>query len=90
MHIPLALAALYNFIHLYKSNDADELEDDKDSNDSIGDVKDVEHDVGDEASEDGGGGLHNRIVADMWVDYLTFRDTHDTMDLDDNMGNNHL
>ena len=90
MCIPLALAALYNFIHLYESDDADELEGDEDSNDGIGDDEDVEHDVGDEAGKDGGGGLHDRIVADMWADCLTVRDTHNMMDLDDNIGDNHL
>ena len=64
MHIPLALAALYNFIQLYESNDADELEDDEDSNNGIEDNEDVEQDVGDEAGKDGGG-LHDRIAADM-------------------------
>ena len=62
MHIPLALATLYNFIQLHESNDANELEDDEDSNNGIGDNKDVEQDVGDEAGKDGGG-LHDRIAA---------------------------
>lgn len=61
--IPLVLAAtLYNVIHLHKSDEANEHN--SDSDDSMGDNLDINGDIGNEASEDGGG-LHNRIATDM-------------------------
>ena len=55
----------------------------------MGDDLDIDGDIGNEAGEDAGG-LHDRIATNMWADYLTFRHTHDTVDLDDNMGGDHM
>ena len=87
MRILLALTALYNFIHLHESDDASEEDsDDEDgTGDSARDDSDIDHDFGHQD-----GGLRNKIATDMWVDYLTFRQTHDMMDSDNDSGSDYM
>ena len=89
VRIPLALAALYNFIHLHESNDAGEEDSDSEdgAGDGAGDNWNTNHD--DFGYEDRGG-LRDKIATEMWADYLTFRHTHDMTDSDNDSGDDHM
>ena len=87
MWILLALATLYNFIHLHESNGASEedLDDEDGTGDGAGDDSDIDHDFG---LQDGG--LCNKIAINMWMDYLTFRQTYNMTYSDNDFGSDYM